>query len=124
MWGAAGNLTDPAGELAAFWKAFDPFASLLGDLAVPPDDEPTGPLDGYLQCDGRDTCAWADYSGIVVVSQSSPSDPGTIVTSGSDSGQADPFFSEETLAGLTKSFRDMAELPRHDTGGSTRTTRT
>lgn len=108
VWGAEGDLTDPAGELAAFWKATDPMAGLGVPLVA--DAEATGPLDGYLQCEfGTNMCAWADYSGIVVVSTSPPDDAGGPVSAEAP----DPVSAEQALADLTKSFRGTAELAKH-----------
>jgi len=115
MWGAYGKLGDPSGELAAFWQAADPFV-MFANLNLPAasqviDDEPAGPLEGYLQCaEGVDTCAWADYSGIIVVSQSPPGDFDSLMPATTDPGG---FLSEQALAGLTQSFRGTAELLRH-----------
>lgn len=108
VWGAEGRLTDPSGALAAFWKASDPLAGF--NLPLVADAEPAGPLGGDLQCElGTNTCAWADYSGIVVVSLSAPGNGGVAVTTGDD---ADPGSTEQALAELAKSFRGKAELPR------------
>jgi hypothetical protein len=110
-WGAYGKLTNPAAELAAFWQASDPFTA-LANLNLPAtsllaDAEPAGPLAGYLQCsEAQDTCAWADYSAIIVVSQSPPSDFNALVQAASVTG------SEQALAGLTRSFRGAAERLR------------
>jgi Zn-dependent protease with chaperone function len=110
MWGAQGDLTDPAGELSAFWRATDEF-SKLGLLPLPVDTEPTGPLTGYLQCNSAElTCAWADYSGIIVVSQLPPSQAGSIVPMTTYPGG---IYSEQALTNLTQSFRGAAELLRH-----------
>jgi len=110
MWGAYGDLGDPAGELSAFWQATNPF-SALGPPAQIIDSEPTGPLNGYLQCNGAEnTCAWADYSGIIVVSQSPPDQDATFAPITTYPGG---FYSEQVLAGLTESFRDAAESLQH-----------
>jgi len=75
------------------------------------DDEPTGPLEGYLQCsETLVTCAWADYSGIIVVSQAPPSEFNWLAQF--TTGPAG-IYGEQTLAGLTQSFRGTAELLRH-----------
>jgi Zn-dependent protease with chaperone function len=114
MWGAYGNLANPAAELAAFWQASDPFAEYANPSVLPGsqlvDAEPAGPLGGYLQCsETLATCAWADYSGIIVVSQAPPSQFNTLVQiSAGPAGN-----SEQTLARLTLSFRGAAELLRH-----------
>jgi hypothetical protein len=113
--GSYGKLTDPTGELAAFWQAADPFTMFtqhnLPAASQVIDDEPTGPLEGYLQCsESLVTCAWADYSGIIVVSQAQPSEFNWLAQF--TTGPAG-IYSEQTLAGLTKSFRSAAELLRH-----------
>lgn len=72
------------------------------------DSEPGGRLSGYLQCQpGSDLCAWADYSGIIAVSQFPPRSFMPVLEG--------PALSEKQLAVLTKSFRDTAELLRHRT---------
>jgi hypothetical protein len=104
-----------AGGITRFRGAV-PVAAVYDKGGQPADTEPTGLLGGYLQCESaEDYCAWADYSGIVVVSQSPPAELGALVqiTVGSGSGQADAFYSEQALAGLTMAFRDLAELRRH-----------
>jgi hypothetical protein len=103
VWGAYGKLADPAGELSAFWSKL--VAGPLADVEFP-DTEPAGPLGGYLQCDDDfSTCAWADNSGIVVVSLSPPgSQSENIVFVG-------PPVSEQQLATMTRSFRAIAEVP-------------
>jgi len=104
VWGAYGKLADPSGELSAFWNKSDPVAQILG--SVSPDNESAGPHGGYLQCDGDTmTCAWADNSGIVVVSLSPPDDQsGVIVSSGAP-------ITEQDLAAMTLSLRAAAEVP-------------
>lgn len=110
MWGAQGDLTDPAGELSAFWQATNPWPAALGLIPLPIDTESAGPLNGYLQCSSAQvTCAWADYSGIIVVSQSPPSQVGTPAPVTTYPGG---FYSEQALAELTRSFRSAAELLR------------
>lgn len=104
VWGAYGKLADPSGELSAFWNKFD---ALPFGLSGGPDLEaPTGPHGGYLQCDvDTYTCAWADNSGIVVVSLSPPGDQsGVIVSAGAP-------ITEQDLATMTLSLRATAELP-------------
>jgi hypothetical protein len=109
VWGAEGDLLNPAGELAKFWKTTNPLAALGVTLIT--DAEPTGPLGGSLQCElGMNVCAWADYSGIVVVSLSPPNDIG------SNGSTADPVSSEQALAELTESFRAVAELLKPQSG--------
>jgi STE24 endopeptidase len=112
MWGAYGDLANPSGELSAFWHATDVFSTLgISGVASVIDTWPTGPLGGYLQCaQGDNTCAWADGSGIVVVSQLPPSEAPELVpiTTGPNG-----FYSEQALAALTKSFRGAAELLKH-----------
>jgi len=80
VWGAYGKLADPSGELSAFWNNFD---ALPFGLSGGPDLEaPAGPRGGYLQCeDDTSTCAWADNSGIVVVSLSPPGDQSGVIVS-------------------------------------------
>jgi Zn-dependent protease with chaperone function len=96
-WGAYGKLADPSGELSAFWNKFPSF----------PDAEPTGPLGGYLQCDdGTLTCAWADNSGIVVVSLAGPAQLGSPVIT-----YAGPEVTEQEVAAMTLSLRAAAEVP-------------
>jgi STE24 endopeptidase len=96
-WGAYGKLADPSGELSAFWNKFPSF----------PDAEPTGPLGGYLQCDdGTLTCAWADNSGIVVVSVAGPAQLGSPVIT-----YAGPEVTEQEVAAMTLSLRAVAEVP-------------
>ncbi len=107
--GAEGDLLNPAGELAEFWKTTNPLAALGVTLIA--DAEPTGPLAGSLQCElGQNMCAWADYSGIVVVSLTPPN------SSGADASIDDSVASEQALAELTKSFRGVAELLKPHTG--------
>jgi Zn-dependent protease with chaperone function len=103
VWGAYGKLADPVGELSAFWNKFN--ASPLGYIG-PQDTEPAGPLGGYLQCDdGGLTCAWADNSGIVVVSVSPPGpQSGAIVYPGAT-------ITEQELAAMTLSLRATTEVP-------------
>jgi len=79
VWGVYGKLADPAGALSAFWNRSAGLSGLLsqelggGQPIV--DTEPGGPLGGNLQCDWVTwTCAWADDSGIVVVSYQAPAD--------------------------------------------------
>jgi Zn-dependent protease with chaperone function len=97
VWGAYGKLADPSGELSAFWNKFQGF----------PDAESAGPLGGYLQCDnGTSTCAWADDSGIVVLSLAGPAQLGGLVITYSGSE-----VSEQTLAAITLSLRALAEVP-------------
>lgn len=80
VWGAEGKLADPAGELAAFWRAFNAPAAQL-NLPFEGDSEPAGPLGGYLQCQTAfQLCAWADYSGIVAVSPQPPGKTALIIT--------------------------------------------
>lgn len=112
MWGAYGDLSNPSGELSTFWQATGAFTTLgLSGVTETIDAWPTGSLGGYLQClYGDDTCAWADGSGIVVVSQSPPSQADSIAPITTD---PNGFYSEQALAALTKSFRDAAELLRH-----------
>jgi Zn-dependent protease with chaperone function len=104
VWGAYGKLADPSGELSAFWNKSD---ALPFGLSGGPDLEaPAGPHGGYLQCDvDTYTCAWADNSGIVVVSLSPPGDQsGAIVSVGAP-------ITEQQLAAMTLSLRAAAELP-------------
>jgi hypothetical protein len=113
-WGAEGKLTDPAGELAAFWQAWDPLAAPMGIPLPPSDNEPTGPLGGTLQCqEVFQVCAWADYSGIVVVSPQSFNDTGMITTSPTTSLPLT--ITEQQMDAMTLSFRGVAEQLRHDT---------
>ena len=96
VWGAYGKLADPAGELSAFWNKFQSL----------PDAEPAGPLGGSLQCDdGSLTCAWADDSGIVVVSVAGPAQLGLAF------GYIGPEVTEQALAAMTLSLRGTAEVP-------------
>jgi Zn-dependent protease with chaperone function len=112
MWGAYGDLANPSGELSAFWQATDVFSTLrISGVASAIDTWPTGPLGGYLQCAQSDnTCAWADGSGIVAVSQLPPSEAPVLIPTTTD---PNGFYSEGALAALTKSFRGAAELLRH-----------
>ncbi len=99
MWGAYGKLADPSGELSAFWGKFDPFPNEAAQRA--------GPLGGYLQCDDALwTCAWADSSGIVVMSLGPPGENvlGTVIV-------ADASPTEPGLAAVTRSLRAAAEVP-------------
>lgn len=104
VWGADGKLADPAGELSAFWSKFE--ALPFGGSTGPPDTESAGPLGGYLQCDGDLlTCAWADNSGIVVMSLSSPGpQSGAVAYVGSP-------VTEQQLAAMAVSLRAVAEVP-------------
>lgn len=107
--GAEGDLLNPAGELAEFWKTTNPLAKL--GITLIADAEPAGPLGGSLQCElGMNMCAWADYSGIVVVSLSPPD------IDGSSASMDDTASSEQALAELTKSFRAAAESLKPQTG--------
>jgi hypothetical protein len=104
VWGAYGRLADPSGELSAFWNKFEvlPFGGNSGSR----DSEPAGPLGGYLQCDGGLlTCAWADDSGIVLVSLSSPGPQSGVVA------YAGTTITEQELAAMTLSLRAAAEVP-------------
>jgi Zn-dependent protease with chaperone function len=103
VWGAYGKLADPSGELSAFWNKFD---ALPFGLTGTGDPEPAGPRGGYLQCeDDTSTCAWADNSGIVVVSLSPPGpQSGVIVYFGAP-------ITEQQLAAMTLSLRATAEVP-------------
>jgi hypothetical protein len=107
VWGAYGKLADPSGELSAFWNKFD--AAPLGLTVGFPDAEPAGPLGGYLQCnDVGLICAWADDSGIVVVSLSPPQSGVNVWVS--------PPVTEQQLAAMTRSLRAAAEVlakPEH-----------
>jgi Zn-dependent protease with chaperone function len=99
VWGAYGKLADPSGELSAFWGKFDPFPNENAQQA--------GPLGGYLQCDDALwTCAWADSSGIVVMSLGPPGENvlGTVLVA-----NASP--TEPGLAAVTRSLRAAAEVP-------------
>ncbi len=103
VWGAYGKLADPSGELSAFWNKSDAVSDPYGFDVAPKDPEPTGPLGGYLQCDGDSlTCVWADDSGIVVVSLAAPAQLGE-----------QPVFdeTEQELAAETLSLRAAAEVP-------------
>jgi Zn-dependent protease with chaperone function len=104
VWGAYGKLADPSGELSAFWNKFGTLP--FGVNAGPADTEPAGPHGGYLQCvDSLLTCAWADDSGIVVMSLSSPGpQSGVLVYSGAT-------ITEQELAAMTLSLRAAAEVP-------------
>jgi Zn-dependent protease with chaperone function len=103
VWGAYGKLADPSGELSAFWKKFD--AGPLGAVGFP-DTERAGPLGGYLQCaDGGLTCAWADNSGMVVVSLSPPGPQSGVVA------YVGATVTEQQLAAMTLSLRAAAEVP-------------
>jgi Zn-dependent protease with chaperone function len=105
VWGAYGKLADPSGELSAFWNKFD---ALPFGLTGTGDPEPAGPRGGYLQCeDDTSTCAWADNSGIVVVSLSPPGpQSGVIVYFGAP-------ITEQQLAAMTLSLRAAAEVLAH-----------
>jgi hypothetical protein len=110
-WGAEGKLADPAGELTAFWQAWDPFAALMNIPLAPSDNEPTGPLGGTLQCqEVFQVCAWADYSGIVVVSPQSFNDTGMITTS--PTTNLPLTITEQQMDAMTLSFRGVAEQLR------------
>jgi hypothetical protein len=113
-WGAEGKLADPAGELAAFWQASDPLAGPMGVPLPPSDNEPTGPLGGTLQCqEVFQVCAWADYSGIVVVSPQPFDDTGMITSS--PTTNLPLTITEQEMDAMTLSFRGAAEQLRHDT---------
>jgi Zn-dependent protease with chaperone function len=103
VWGAYGKLADPSGELSAFWTKFD--AGPLGAVGSP-DAERAGRLGGYLQCDGGGlTCAWADNSGMVVVSLSPPGPQSGVVA------YVGATVTEQQLAAMTLSLRADAEVP-------------
>lgn len=105
VWGAEGKLADPAGELAAFWRAFSPAAAEM-NLPVGGDTEPAGPQGGYLQCQTVfQLCAWADYSGIVAVSPQPPGNTSLIIVAPAASATV----TEQEMASITLAFRDMAE---------------
>jgi hypothetical protein len=109
-WGAEGKLADPAGELAAFWQADDPLAAPMNIPLTPTDNEPTGPLGGYLQCQELfQECAWADYSGIVVVS------PQPFGQSGMIAIGPVATITEQEMDAMTLSFRVAAEQLSRDT---------
>jgi hypothetical protein len=110
VWGAEGKLADPAGELAAFWQAFDPLATQM-NLPVPPGDtEQAGPLGGNLQCQTAfQLCVWTDYSGIVAVSPQPPGDTALIIVAPA----ASVTITEQGMAAMTLSFRGLAELSQH-----------
>jgi hypothetical protein len=63
--------------------------------------------------DSENTCAWADGSGIIVVSQAPPSEAGALSPITTYPGG---FCSEQALAWLTQSFRGAAERRRHTEG--------
>jgi Zn-dependent protease with chaperone function len=113
-WGAYGKLADPSGELSAFWNKVN--AASGGFDIVFPDAESSGPLGGYLQCDGGSlTCAWADNSGIVVVSVAGPAQLGDPVIT-----YEGPEVTEQQLAAITLLLRAAAEVaaPRGHTASS------
>ena len=106
VWGAYGKLADPSSELSAFWNKFDALPFGLG--GDPDLEAAAGPHGGYLQCDiDTWTCAWADNSGIVVVSLSPPGpQSGVVVNFGAP-------ITEQQLAAMTLSLRAVAEIPAH-----------
>ena len=109
VWGAEGKLADPAGELKAFWQAFNPLATQI-NLPVSGDTEPAGPLGGYLQCQTVfQLCVWTDYSGIVAVSPQPPGDTALIIVAPA----ASVTITEQGMAAMTLSFRGLAELSQH-----------
>jgi hypothetical protein len=110
VWGAEGKLADPAGELEAFWQAFNPLATQI-NLPVSGDTEPAGPLGGYLQCQTVfQLCVWTDYSGIVAVSPQPPGDTALIIVAPA----ASVTITEQEMAAMTLSFRSAAEQLSHD----------
>jgi hypothetical protein len=101
--GRLGQVADPQGELAAFWQQMNPFGQL--GLQVYPDSEQAGSLGGDLQCEQDVACAWADDSGIVVVSLSSAQNASAavVVTTGAT-------LDKSQWAALTLRLCNVAEV--------------
>ncbi len=111
-WGAEGKLVHPGVELATLWQAFDPDAAANNLPGLPGDPEPTGAPGGYLQCqEVYQVCAWADYSGIVVVSPQPFGETDFIV--GAPVISFPVTISEQGMAAMTLSFRGVAEHLSH-----------